>query len=355
MKIGIVGATGYTGIGLLNELAERPGTEITLVTSRREAGKSLCSIHPHLSGVPLYEDLILQNPEDIPKIKEKTPENFPELFFLAVSHKVSMGLVPGILALGAKIIDLTGDFRLKSPDLYPKWYKFEHEHPEFLSEAVYGLPELYREQIKSARLVANPGCYPTSVILAAAPLIKNRLLNKGLPIIADSKSGVSGAGREASQATLFSEVSENFKAYKVTGHQHTPEMIQELEKLSEDKISISFTPHLVPMNRGILSTVYAFPEKEISSSELTDLYRNFYKNERFVRVRSDGASPQTLDVRGSNLCQLALFTDKEAGLIKVVSAIDNLARGAVTQAIANLNIMSGVDEALGLRSAGFRP
>jgi N-acetyl-gamma-glutamyl-phosphate reductase len=355
MKVGIIGATGYTGMGLLNELAERPKTELTVVTSRGEAGKRLTAIHPHLSGVPAYRDLVLEDPGDLVKIKKESPESFPELFFLAVSHKVSMGLAPGILDLGAKVIDLTGDFRLKTPDLYPKWYKFTHESPELLSKAVYGLPELYREEIKKASLVANPGCYPTSVILALAPLAKNKLLKRGVPLIADSKSGVSGAGRDPSKATLFTEVSENFKAYKTVGHQHIPEMVQELESLSGEEIILSFTPHLVPMNRGILSTIYATLNKDLEESELREIYQSFYKGERFIRIMDAGQAPQTMDVRGVNQCDIAIFKDENAGLFKILSAIDNLARGAVTQAIVNLNLISGEDEALGLRLAGFRP
>ena len=355
MKVGIVGATGYTGIGLLNELAGRADVAVTVATSRAEAGRKLVSVHPHLAGVPAYGDLILESPADLEKIREKSPERFPEIFFLAVSHKVSMGLAPGILGMGARVIDLTGDFRLKDPGLYPKWYKFSHEHPELLREAVYGLPELYRDKIRAARLVANPGCYPTSVILALAPLARNRLLSRDHPVIVDSKSGVSGAGRDPSQATIFPEVSENFKAYKITGHQHTPEMVQELEALSEGKISLSFTPHLVPMNRGILSTIYAFARKGLILPKIIELYQNYYKDERFVRFKSDGTAPQTLDARGTNFCDIALYVDEDASLIKIVSVIDNLARGAVTQAIVNLNIMCGLDEGMGIRLAGFRP
>jgi N-acetyl-gamma-glutamyl-phosphate reductase len=354
MKVGIIGATGYTGLGLLNDLAQRPKTEVTVVTSRQEAGRKLASFHPNLAGVPGYKDLVLENPADLAKIKEQRPDSFPSVFFLAVKHKVSMTLVPKILQLGAKIIDLTGDFRLKNPDLYPQWYKFQHDCPEYLKEAVYGLPELHREEIKKARLIANPGCYPTSVILALAPLVKNNHIKENSVIIVDSKSGVTGAGREPLVGNIFCEVSENFRAYKVVGHQHTPEMLQELD-LYEKKIPLTFTPHLVPMNRGILSTIYVEANNDLKLSKIMELYHDYYQGEKFIRLRAEGDLPQTLDVRGTNFCDIALFFDEFTGILKIISVIDNLARGATTQAMVNLNLISGEDEALGVPMAAFRP
>ncbi|MDR2350961.1 MAG: N-acetyl-gamma-glutamyl-phosphate reductase [Deltaproteobacteria bacterium] len=355
MLVGVIGATGYTGLSLLHDLSFSPDARVTVATSRGERGKRLSEVHPSLAGVPAYRELVLSDPADIFAMKGKDPENFPEVFFLAVKHKVSMGLVPGILKTGARIIDLTGDFRLKDPALYPKWCEFDHECPEYLEEAVYGLPELHREEIRKARLVANPGCYPTSVILALAPLVKNGLLDPGKTVIVDSKSGVSGAGREPVVANLFCEVSENFRAYKVVGHRHTPEMTQELNALGTEKLSLSFTPHLVPANRGILSTIYASLKTDIPAEELRKLCLEFYENDPFVRIAPEGVAPQTLDVRGTNFCDIGFFRDPETSLHKMVSVIDNLARGASLQAMVNLNIMTGRDETSGVPLAALRP
>ncbi|MDR1314648.1 MAG: N-acetyl-gamma-glutamyl-phosphate reductase [Deltaproteobacteria bacterium] len=355
MKVGVVGAIGYTGSAVLGVLSGRPGTEVTVVTSRGDAGRRLADMLPQLSGVPGYRDLALEDPADLEKIKEKDPARFPEAFFLAVSHRASMALVPRVLALGAKVIDLTGDFRLKSPLMYPEWYKCEHTAPEFLAEAVYGLPEIHRAEIRKARLVANPGCYPTCVILSLLPLAEKSLLGPDSPVVCDCKSGVSGAGRSASVPNLFAEVAENFRPYKVVGHAHTPEMAQQLALAGGKPLRLTFTPHLVPMNRGIEATVYLDAEKLPPYPELRDLYEERYASERFVRFRGEGAVPETADVRGTNFCDVALFRDEAAGMLKIVSVIDNLARGAATQAVANLNLVSGEDEGLGLASAALRP
>jgi N-acetyl-gamma-glutamyl-phosphate reductase len=266
-----------------------------------------------------------------------------------------MGLAPSLLEAGAKVIDLTGDFRLKSPLHYPAWYGREHSAPGLLAEAVYGLPEIRREEIRKARLVANPGCYPTCVILALLPLAERGLLGAAGPVVCDCKSGTSGAGRSASVGQLFSEVAGNFRAYKVVGHAHTPEMVQELSLLSGRPLRLSFTPHLVPMSRGIEATVYLDAEGLPPHAEVRALYEARYAGERFVRVRAEGAVPETADVRGTNFCDLALFRDEGAGVLKIVSVIDNLARGAATQAVANLNLLCGEDEGLGLPLAGMRP
>ncbi|MDR2461100.1 MAG: N-acetyl-gamma-glutamyl-phosphate reductase [Deltaproteobacteria bacterium] len=355
MKVGIIGATGYTGLSLLRDLAGRPSTEVTLVTSRKEAGGKLIKIHPSLAGYPGYRELILEDPNLLEKIKEKEPARFPEVIFLAVKHKAAMALAPRVLNLGSKVIDLTGDFRLKEKELYPKWYKFEHECPEYLSQAIYGLPELHRDKIKNARLVANPGCYPTSVILALAPLCQEGLIRQGTTIMVDSKSGVSGAGREPSLGNIFCEVSENFRAYKVVGHQHTPEMAQELSFLAKGRISLSFTPHLVPMNRGICTTTYVLVQKVSGLSQITEIYQDYYKNEPFVRLKEQGQIPETLDVRGTNFCDLGLFYDEDEDVVKIISVIDNLCRGASTQAMVNLNILSGAEENLGVNLVALRP
>ncbi|MDR3152979.1 MAG: N-acetyl-gamma-glutamyl-phosphate reductase [Deltaproteobacteria bacterium] len=355
MRIGVIGATGYTGSAVLGILAQRPGTEVTVVTSRGEAGRALTDSLPHLAGVPAYAGLVLEDPADLEKIRETDPGRFPEVFFLAVSHRASMALAPRILALGAKAIDLTGDFRLKSAAQYPVWYKAEHESPELLAEAVYGLPELHRAEIPRARLVANPGCYPTCVILSLAPLAEKGLLGPDSPVICDCKSGVSGAGKSPVPSSLFSEASDNFHAYKVTGHAHTPEMIQELSLLARRPLRLSFTPHLVPMNRGIEATIYLDAERLPPYQEIRGLYELRYASERFVRVRPEGRVPETADVRGTNFCDVALFLDEGAGILKIVSVIDNLARGAASQAVVNLNLVSGEDEGLGIPLAALRP
>jgi N-acetyl-gamma-glutamyl-phosphate reductase len=355
MKVGVVGAVGYTGSAVLGILAGRPGTEVTVATSRGDAGKALPEALPHLAGVPQYRGLVLEDPAGLEKIKAGEPGRFPEVFFLAVSHRASMALAPRILALGAKVIDLTGDFRLKSPYLYPEWYGAEHGAPGLLAEAVYGLPELHRAEIAKARLVANPGCYATCVILALAPLAAKGMIGRDSPVMADCKSGVSGAGRSASVRNLFSEVAGNFRAYKVLGHAHIPEMVQELSLLSARPLRLSFTPHLVPMNRGIEAAVYLDSDRLPPYPEIRAAYVAMYSGERFVRVLAEGSIPETADVTGTNFCDIALFHDSSAGVLKVISVIDNLARGAAAQAVANLNLLAGEDEGLGLPLAALRP
>jgi N-acetyl-gamma-glutamyl-phosphate reductase len=265
-----------------------------------------------------------------------------------------MKLAPELLRQGAKVIDLSADFRLKSTDLFRQWYG-EHSSPELLAQAVYGLPEIYADKIKSASLVANPGCYPTSVILALAPIIQNKLLDPHQIIIADSKSGVTGAGRGALLSNSFCEVQDNFKSYKTVGHRHTPEIVQELSSLAGSQIKISFTPHLLPINRGILSTIYVKLNQNPSLESLREIYRGFYQNAKFVRVKPLGISPETADVRGTNFCDLGLFYDKDNGLWKIISVIDNLCRGAGGQAVANLNLITGRSEDHGLVLAPLRP
>ncbi len=252
-------------------------------------------------------------------------------------------------------MDLSADFRLHDAAVFQEWYQ-PHSAPSLLSEAVYGLPELYAAEIRTARLVANPGCYPTSIILGLAPFLNAGLLSEARPLaIADSASGVSGAGRGAALGSSFCEVHDSFKAYKVIGHRHTPEIEQELSRLHGQAFPLAFTPHLAPMNRGILSTIYVESRREISWEELHSLYSDFYKDKPFMRVRPLGFEPQTSDVRGSNFCDLSLFWDRRASLVKIVSVIDNLCRGASGQAVANFNLMCGCGETDGLPSAAVRP
>ena len=336
-KIGIVGASGYTGVELARLLVNHPHVELSVATSRQYAGQKLSDVYPNLRGLTdiVLEDVVVADLVDR-----------ADLFFTAVPHQTAMNIVPAFLAAGKKVVDLSADFRINDAEVYEAWYQ-THIAKEFLDEAVYGLPEINRAQIKGARLVANPGCYPTSIILGLAPLLKNGIVDPAT-IIADCKSGASGAGRGASTATLYCEVTGGFKAYKVGSHRHTPEIEQEISKLSGQGVTISFTPHLVPMVRGILSTVYAGLAIDVSQAEVDDLYHDFYKDERFVRPCTPGTFPATHFVRGSNFCDIGCKVDLRTGRIVVVSAIDNLVKGAAGQAVQNMNIVLGLDEAAGL-------
>jgi N-acetyl-gamma-glutamyl-phosphate reductase len=346
MRIGIVGASGYAGLELLRILSGREGDEVCLVTSRQEAGQNLTHFFPALSKLANYDQLKFEEPINL--------AGRADVFFLATQHGAAMAMVPELLAGEAKVIDLSADFRLKDPLNFEKWYQ-KHTAPELLNESVYGLPELYADEIKKARLIANPGCYPTSVILALAPVIKADMVDYSQILIADSKSGVTGAGRGALISNSFCEVQDNFKAYKTVGHRHTSEMIQELEKLAGIEVKLAFTPHLLPINRGILSTVYFKPKGQSNLDSVRDLYSDFYRQARFIRLRPSGYDPQTADVRGTNFCDLGLYFDSASGLFKVVSVIDNLCRGAAGQAVANLNLMTGKPEHYGLALAALRP
>src|SRR3990170_1408500 len=320
LKTAIIGGSGYTGGELLRLLLYHTEVEITAITSEKSAGKAVAQLFPNLKD---KTDLIFEN-------------NNPA----AVSKKADF-------KYGKKVVDLSADFRLRDYKVYEKWYKEKHTAKDLLKKAVYGLPELYRDKIKKASLVANPGCYPTSAILALAPLLKSKWA-KGinLPIIIDSKSGVSGAGRGAEVAYLFTEANDSVRAYKIGSHRHTPEIEQELSITAKKKINVSFTPHLIPMNRGILSTIYV--KKAINAGLLLDYYRDFYINEPFVRVLDSGSLPDTKNIRGSNICEIGIVEDKRTGMTVIVSAIDNLIKGASGQAIQNMNIMQEFDEGCGL-------
>jgi len=349
MKVGLIGATGYTGLELLRLLAQHPARpEVTVVTSRQESGRRLASIFPALSGVANYDQLAFEAPE------ASELAGRADIFFLATPHGAAMGLAPELLEGGARMIDLSADFRLREADVFSEWYQ-PHTASSLLSETVYGLPELYAPQIRPARLVANPGCYPTSVILGLAPFLRAGLLAADRPIIADSSSGVSGAGRGAAMGTSFCEVQDSFKAYKVVGHRHTPEIEQELSALAGRDLTVAFTPHLAPMNRGILSTIYATPTNDLTVEGLRDIYLDFYAHAPFVRVRPLGFEPQTSEVRGTNFCDISLFYDRRSGLVKIVSVIDNLCRGASGQALANFNLMCGRPETEGLLLTSVKP
>ncbi|PIE58702.1 MAG: N-acetyl-gamma-glutamyl-phosphate reductase [Desulfobulbus propionicus] len=338
IQVGIVGASGYTGAELARILCNHPDVQLTVATSRTYAGKSMAEVFPNLRG---YTDIICAN------LSGEEMARQADFFFTAVPHQTAMDIVPALLAAEKKVVDLSADFRLRDVAVYAQWYG-KHTSSHLLSEAVYGLPELYREQIRSANFVANPGCYPTSVILALAPLLKHKRI---LPssIIVDSKSGTTGAGRAANVTSLFCEVHDGFRAYKVGGtHRHTPEMEQELSLLADADCTITFTPHLLPLSRGILSTIYATMDGAGSPDELHQLFADTYADERFVRILPEGTVPATQYVRGSNYCDIGIEVDPRTGRVIVISAIDNVVKGASGQAVQNMNIMLGLEEASGL-------
>jgi len=336
MKVSVIGATGYTGAELVKILLKHPQVEIETITSQSFANKRISEIYPWLNT-----DLVCQK-FNIDKIALSS-----SFIFTALPHRVSMEIVGKLHSKGEKIIDLSADFRFTDPLIYEEWYGTPHQKRELLKKAIYGLPELYREKISKAHLVANPGCYPTSSILALAPLANNDLI-KGNSIIIDAKSGVTGAGRALSLATHFPEVNENVRAYQVKGHRHTPEIEEQLSKLAKRKIIITFVPHLVPINRGILSTCYATLKQKTDTKPLLKLYQDFYKEEPFVEILPQGRFPQTKEVADSNRCRIGITVNERTGKAIIISAIDNLSKGAAAQAVQNMNIMCGFKETMGL-------
>jgi N-acetyl-gamma-glutamyl-phosphate reductase len=338
IKVGIVGASGYTGAELARILCNHPEVELTTATSRQYAGQPLSHVFPNLRG---RVDLLCENPP-IDELCQKA-----DLFFTAVPHKTAMDLVPVLLAAGKKVVDLSADFRLRDVATYEHWYQ-PHSSKSFLQEAVYGLPELYRTAIAGCRLVANPGCYPTSIILGLAPLLQAGILDPQ-SIIADSKSGTTGAGRTAQTGTLFCEVHDGFRPYKVgRAHRHTPEIEQELSALAGQDLHVTFTPHLLPIARGILSTVYATLKSDCRTDDIWNLYQEKFAAEPFVRMLEEGIFPSTHYVRGSNFCDISFKVDPVTRRIIVMSAIDNIVKGASGQAVQNMNIMCGMEETAGL-------
>ncbi len=337
LKVAVVGASGYTGVELLRILVGHPEIEICCVTSRQHEGLPINQVFPSLSG---FCELVCE-PLDVSSISKRA-----DLVFTALPHKTAMEVVPDFLAAGCKVVDLSADYRLKDQAVYERWYQ-AHSSPELFDEAVYGLPELYADQLRSARLVANPGCYPTSVILGLAPLLEKQLIDPK-SLIVDSKSGVSGAGRGVKLGSLFCETNEGFKAYGIASHRHTPEIEQELTGLAKCDIRLNFTPHLLPVNRGILSTCYADLLEDKSTEELIKLFQQRYANEPFVRVMPGGQLPNIAYIRGTNFCDIGLVSDQYTGRVIVVTAIDNLVKGAAGQAVQNMNIMCDFNETLGL-------
>lgn len=344
VRVAVVGASGYTGVELIRLLADHPSVEVTCVTSRQHVGEEIAAAFPSLRGrVGLVCD-----PVDVDLIAGKA-----DFVFTALPHKTAMEVVPGLLEAGRKVVDLSADYRLRDVEVYRHWYQ-EHTSPELLAEAVYGLPELYREAVGKARLVANPGCYPTSVAIALTPLLEEGLIDPATLVI-DSKSGTSGAGRSAKVGSLFCEVNEGFKAYGVASHRHTPEIEQTLSAVAGQQVVVNFTPHLLPVNRGILSTCYASLRGTATTEELLTVFAERYQDEPFVRVHSEGSLPNVAFVRGGNFCDLGLVSDCRTGRVIVVAAIDNLVKGAAGQAVQNMNLMLGLQETAGLLSLPVFP
>lgn len=343
-KVAIVGASGYTGSELARILVNHPHVEIVAITSERHSGETFAALHPQFSEIL-----------DLPLIKAEEVEGLqPDIVFLALPHGVSMEFVKKWRASAAKIIDLSGDFRLKGPEVYQKWYHKAHTFPEGFDGAIYGLPELHEDQIKTATLVANPGCYPTASILALAPLFVAGFIEQHSVVI-DAKSGTTGAGIKPGTTTHFSTVNDNFRAYGISSHRHTIEIEEQFGDLSTQEVRVQFTPHLLPVDRGILVTAYARLNAagDMDQDTLTGLFSDFYKNQPFVRVRKQ--APALKDVRGSNFCDLYPFWDSRTERILMVSVIDNLVKGASGQAVQNMNLMLGINQTIGLTQVPIQP
>jgi N-acetyl-gamma-glutamyl-phosphate reductase len=341
-SVAIVGGTGYTGVELLRLLSQHPAAEVALITSRGERGRRVDELYPNLRG---HCGLVFSDPD---------PASLAacDVVFFATPHNVAMQLVPSLLDAGARVVDLSADYRIRDATLWSEWYGEPHASPSLLAEAVYGLPEFRREAIASARLVACPGCYPTSVQLGFLPLLQSGLVDAGR-LIASSASGVSGAGRQARVANLLSEVADSFKAYGVAGHRHLPEIEQGLGDIAGGPVQLTFVPHLAPMIRGIHSTLFA--TLRTPSVDLQALYEECYVEEPFVDVLPAGQLPETRTVRGANRCQLAVTRPQGRDTVVVTATIDNLVKGASGQAVQNMNLMLGLPETLGLEHPGLLP
>ncbi|MBQ6219183.1 MAG: N-acetyl-gamma-glutamyl-phosphate reductase [Methanosphaera sp.] len=339
IDVAIIGASGYTGGELIRLLLKHENVNIKYVTSRKNEGQPVSYLHPNLEGV----NLEFSNPE--------TKDIDADLVFSALPHGASMKLVPEYLNNGSRVIDLSGDFRFKDIKTYEKWYHMEHLHPEL--EAVFGAPEFNRELIKDADLIANPGCFVTGGILSSLPIVEEQLVDR---IILDSKSGVSGAGVNPSGSSHYPTCSDNVKPYSITNHRHTPEIREQLRNFGSHDVKVSFTPHLVPVIRGIITTNHSVLLKsDVSACDVYNLYRDYYKDEPFVKVLEDNNVPLLASVRGSNYCQIGGISVDDEDQLVVVSAIDNLVKGASGQAVQNMNIMFGFDERMGLKDVGLYP
>ncbi|MEE1224922.1 MAG: N-acetyl-gamma-glutamyl-phosphate reductase [Clostridia bacterium] len=342
IKAAVLGATGYAGIELVRLLTNHPEVSIEVLGSQSFSGQKISDVYPNLKGILDKECESV----DIDKVAEC------DVAFTALPHGASKDVIPSIIEKGVKVIDLSGDFRYDDIKVYEKWYGQEHSSPELLKESVYGMPELYRDKIKGARLIGNPGCYTTCSILGAYPLLKSGIGNSE-NIIIDAKSGVTGAGRGLSQQVHFCECTENMKAYKVATHRHTSEIEQELSHAAGCEVMVSFTPHLIPLKRGIVSTIYINLNKKCTTEELVNMYKEFYKDEYFVRVKNVGELPESKHVAGSNFIDIGIVVDERLNRAVVVSSLDNIVKGAAGQALQNMNILFGFDEKTALSGAGF--
>lgn len=339
----MLGATGYTGVELLRILIQHPRIRLTTVTSQQFVGKRVSEVYPSLLGKC---DLLLEALQ-VDKLASQM-----DLAFAALPHETSMEVVADLVDRGKRVIDLSADFRLHDPDSYQRWYRV-HKVPHLLRESIYGLTEIHRKKIAKARLVANPGCYPTGAVLGLAPLFAKDLVRGS--IVIDAKSGVTGAGRSSAVELSFSEVNENFRAYNVGVHRHTPEIEQELSQIAKRPISVFFAPHLIPISRGILSTMYLDLKGTPKEEEIFGIYQDFYRDEPFIHILPPGSFPQTKDVRGSNDCAVGFRYDTRVRRLVVISAIDNLVKGAAGQAVQNMNLMCGWPETEALRGTALVP
>ncbi|MGA7179165.1 MAG: N-acetyl-gamma-glutamyl-phosphate reductase [Thiobacillaceae bacterium] len=342
IKVGIVGGTGYTGVELLRLLARHPEVELTAITSRKEAGMKVAEMFPNLRG---RVGLSFSDPE-------RAGLDECDVVFFATPNGVAMQQTPALLDAGVKVIDLAADFRLKDVKEWESWYKMDHACPDLVGEAVYGLPEINRKAIKGARLIANPGCYPTAVQLGLLPLIEAGLVDTS-HLVADAKSGVSGAGRKAETHILFAEAADNFKAYGVAGHRHLPEIRQGLSIAAGHTVGLTFVPHLTPLIRGIHATLYARLNNK--AVDLQAIYEKRYRGETFIDVLPAGSHPETRSVRGANTCRIALHRPQGGDVVVVLSVIDNLVKGAAGQAVQNMNILFDLPEAMAIDDIGLLP
>jgi len=349
VRVGIVGGTGYAGGELMRIISQHPGAQVVYAASRNQAGQAVAATHPGLAGIVDLE----YEPIDTAAMAARC-----DVVFLAVPHGASMSLAAELVAQGVKVVDIGTDFRFRDPAEYRRWYGRDHQQTELLQEAVYGLPELHREAIKAARLVANPGCYPTSVLLGIAPFVHGGVIDTAAVVVA-AMSGVSGAGSTPGPMYHYPEATENVRAYGVPGHRHTGEMEQGIRHLlaarGGGEVMVSFVPHLVPMSRGILATLNLRLTQALTTQDALHLLREYYRGEPFVRVVGEDRLPQTKAVLGSNFCDVTARVDERSGRLIVLSAIDNLVKGAAGQAVQNMNLMFGLDETLGLQAPGLYP
>lgn len=347
LRAGLVGVTGYTGMELARILAGHPAMRLTAATSRQEAGRRLDDIYPFMRGLPGGE-VILSEPDPVALAAAC------DVVFLAVPHGVAMEMGAALYDAGARVVDLSADFRLRDPSVFEAWYHSSHTRPEHLAKAVYGLPELYADAVRETRLVANPGCYPTASLLGLYAALKADLIHTD-DIVIDAKSGSTGAGRKAAVNMLYCEVADSFRPYNLGKHRHTPEIEQELSRVAGRELTVSFNPHLLPINRGILATIYTRLNKPLSQAEAQSVYERTWAGHPWIRVLPAGQLPETRGVRGTMFCDMAVTVDERTGRLIITSAIDNLCRGASGQAVANANLMCGLPVTTGLEFAPLVP